>query len=98
MKIVLLDALTFGETDLSGFDALGEAEVYQTTSRTGTPIGTSKASYWKAGYHSIELGYYIYLYAFNHPTAFSTRLDFYHKQYSSMDFRLLSYFRTACNL
>ena len=32
MKIVLLDALTFGETDLSGFDALGEIEVYQTTS------------------------------------------------------------------
>ena len=31
MKIVLLDALTFGETDLSGFDALGEVEVYQTT-------------------------------------------------------------------
>ncbi len=32
MKIVLLDALTFGETDLSGFDSLGEVEVYQTTS------------------------------------------------------------------
>ncbi len=32
MKIVLLDALTFGETDLSGFDALGEVKVYQTTS------------------------------------------------------------------
>jgi len=31
MKIVLLDALTFGETDLSGFNALGEVEVYQTT-------------------------------------------------------------------
>ena len=31
-KIVLLDALTFGETDLSGFDALGEVEVFQTTS------------------------------------------------------------------
>ena len=31
MKIVLLDALTFGETDLSGFDTLGEVEVYQTT-------------------------------------------------------------------
>jgi len=31
MKIVLLDALTFGETDLSGFDSLGEVEVYQTT-------------------------------------------------------------------
>lgn len=32
MKIVLLDALTFGETDLSGFDALGDVEVFQTTS------------------------------------------------------------------
>lgn len=32
MKIVLLDALTFGETDLSGFDSLGEVQVFQTTS------------------------------------------------------------------
>ena len=32
MKIVLLDALTFGETDLSDFDSLGEVTVYQTTS------------------------------------------------------------------
>ena len=32
MKIVLLDTLTFGETDLSGFDSLGEVEVFQTTS------------------------------------------------------------------
>ena len=31
MKIVLLDALTFGETSLSAFDALGEVKVYQTT-------------------------------------------------------------------
>ena len=31
MKIVLLDALTFGETDLSGFDTLGKVKVYQTT-------------------------------------------------------------------
>jgi len=31
MKIVLLDALTFGSTDLSGFDELGEVTVYQTT-------------------------------------------------------------------
>lgn len=37
-------------------------EVYQTTTRTGNPITSSKASYWKAGYHSIELGYYLYLY------------------------------------
>ena len=32
MKIVLLDALTFGDTDLSGFDSLGEVVVHQTTS------------------------------------------------------------------
>ena len=32
MKIVLLDVLTFGETDLSGFDSLGEVEIFQTTS------------------------------------------------------------------
>jgi len=32
MKIVLLDALTFGEIDLSGFNDLGEVEVFQTTS------------------------------------------------------------------
>jgi len=31
LKIVLLDALTFGTTDLSGFEALGEVEVFQTT-------------------------------------------------------------------
>jgi glycerate dehydrogenase len=31
LKIVLLDALTFGETDLSGFFELGEVEVFQTT-------------------------------------------------------------------
>ncbi|RLA80480.1 MAG: D-2-hydroxyacid dehydrogenase [Epsilonproteobacteria bacterium] len=32
MKIVLLDALTFGETDLSAFETLGEVVVYQITS------------------------------------------------------------------
>jgi len=32
LKIVLLDALTFGETDLSAFDSLGEVIVFQTTS------------------------------------------------------------------
>ena len=32
MKIVLLDALTFGETDLSAFDSLGVVKVFQTTS------------------------------------------------------------------
>ena len=31
MKIVLLDALSFGETSLAAFDALGDIEVYQTT-------------------------------------------------------------------
>ena len=31
-KIVLLDALTFGETDLGSFNELGSVEVYQTTS------------------------------------------------------------------
>ncbi len=36
MRIVLLDALTFGETDLSAFEALGEVEVYQTTSAEET--------------------------------------------------------------
>lgn len=32
MKIVILDAATFGETDLSGLSDLGEAVTYQTTS------------------------------------------------------------------
>ena len=32
MKIVLLDALTFGETDLSGFSQFGDVVVYQATS------------------------------------------------------------------
>ncbi|MDD2358034.1 MAG: D-2-hydroxyacid dehydrogenase [Thiovulaceae bacterium] len=32
MKIVLLDAITFGAMDLSGFDALGEVSLYQKTS------------------------------------------------------------------
>ena len=32
MKIILLDALTFGETDLSGFEQFGDVKVYQTTS------------------------------------------------------------------
>lgn len=31
MKIVILDALTFGETDLGGFDKFGDVEVFQTT-------------------------------------------------------------------
>ena len=32
MNIVILDAITFGDTDLSGFDALGDVSVYQKTS------------------------------------------------------------------
>ncbi len=32
MKIILLDALTFGSTDLGGFDNLGDVEVFETTS------------------------------------------------------------------
>lgn len=32
MKIVLLDTLTFGDSDLSGFDTLGEVSNYETTS------------------------------------------------------------------
>lgn len=36
MKIVVLDAQTFGNSDLSGFDALGEVNVYQTTSANET--------------------------------------------------------------
>ena len=36
MKIVLLDTLTFGDTDLSGFEALGEVEFYKTTSQEQT--------------------------------------------------------------
>ncbi|WP_345972772.1 D-2-hydroxyacid dehydrogenase [Sulfurimonas diazotrophicus] len=31
MKIVLLDTLTFGETDLGGFNAFGEVEAFETT-------------------------------------------------------------------
>nr|WP_321267320.1 D-2-hydroxyacid dehydrogenase [uncultured Sulfurimonas sp.] len=31
MKIVLLDALTFGDADLSAFDSLGEIEIFKTT-------------------------------------------------------------------
>ena len=36
MKIVLLDTLTFGESDLSGFETQGEVAVYQTTSAQET--------------------------------------------------------------
>ncbi|KAA3616898.1 MAG: T9SS C-terminal target domain-containing protein [Calditrichaeota bacterium] len=37
-------------------------DVFGSTSRTGQALGTSKASYWKAGYHSVELAFYTYLY------------------------------------
>ena len=36
MKIVLLDTLTFGDTDLSGFDAFGEVDAYETTAADET--------------------------------------------------------------
>ncbi len=36
MKIVLLDALTYGDTDLSGFEQFGDVTVYQTTSANET--------------------------------------------------------------
>lgn len=36
MKIVLLDTLTFGNSDLSGFDALGEVKNYETTKHEET--------------------------------------------------------------
>ena len=43
MKIVLLDALTFGSTDLSGFDAFGEVEIFQTTSKDQTQARIANA-------------------------------------------------------
>ena len=43
MKIVLLDALTFGTTDLSGFDTFGEVEIFQTTSKEQTLERITKA-------------------------------------------------------
>ncbi len=36
MKVVILDALTFGETSLQGFDQFGDVEVHQTTSSDET--------------------------------------------------------------
>jgi len=36
MQIVLLDALTFGDTDLSAFEKLGDVKVYQTTATDET--------------------------------------------------------------
>ena len=37
MKIAILDAITFGDTDLSEFDALGDVKIYQKTSPKETP-------------------------------------------------------------
>ena len=37
-------------------------EVFTSTNSDGTVDNDTKASYWKAGYHSIELGYFVYLY------------------------------------
>ncbi|MDD2828367.1 MAG: D-2-hydroxyacid dehydrogenase [Sulfuricurvum sp.] len=36
MKIVILDALTYGDTSLAGFDSLGDVTTYQTTSADET--------------------------------------------------------------
>jgi len=36
MKIVILDALTFGDTPLDGFDVFGDVEIYETTSSKQT--------------------------------------------------------------
>ena len=43
MKIVLLDTLTFGEIDLSGFEAFGEVTAYETTApdKTGERIANA---------------------------------------------------------
>ena len=43
MNIVLLDALTFGETDLSGFNDFGEVEIFQTTSADETLVRVKDA-------------------------------------------------------
>ncbi len=44
MKIVLLDALTFEGTDISAFNALGEVEVYATTSSKETEVRITNAN------------------------------------------------------
>ena len=36
MRVVILDALTFGDTSLSGFDEFGDVKIYQTTSKEQT--------------------------------------------------------------
>lgn len=44
MQIVILDALTFGEMDLSAFNALGEVSLYQTTSAEQTQKRVTEAN------------------------------------------------------
>jgi len=44
MKIVILDALTFGETKLDGFDKFGDVKVYQTTPSDKTEDRISNAN------------------------------------------------------
>ncbi|MCK9491583.1 MAG: D-2-hydroxyacid dehydrogenase [Sulfurimonas sp.] len=44
MKIVILDALTFGDADLSVFKSLGEVEIYETTSPKETSSRITNAT------------------------------------------------------
>jgi len=44
MQIVLLDALTFGDTNLAAFNTLGEVEVYSTTSPEQTELRITNAT------------------------------------------------------
>jgi len=44
MKIVILDALTFGDADLSVFNSLGEVEIYETTNRDQTSSRITNAT------------------------------------------------------
>jgi len=44
MKIVILDALTFGETKLDGFDKFGDVKIYQTTPSDKTKDRISNAN------------------------------------------------------
>jgi len=44
MKIVILDALTFGDADLSVFKSLGEVEIYETTNREQTSSRITNAT------------------------------------------------------
>jgi len=44
MRIALLDTLTFGNTDLSAFNALGDVEIYETTSVSQTQERVTNAT------------------------------------------------------